>query len=194
MAHGNNFRPGHLPYWMTRLYDPHTEALTVIEEPHRLAHDGMVFSCTGKATGLTNGSSASFLIVTGANVCHMHHARLDVGAGDVDLIAYEDATTSANGSALGVHNTNRNSTKAPTTALYGGPTITDNGTLLHTTWGVPTGTGVGNSVGLRGLEAGEEWLLQPNSKYLYMLTNNSGGTIDYGYDILFYESTYAAWV
>jgi hypothetical protein len=68
--------------------------------------------------------------------------------------------------------------------LYTGPTVTGVGTLVHTTWLVPTpvSAGVSKAVGLVGETNGEEWILAPSTKYLIRITNNSGATVSYSYD------------
>ena len=70
--------------------------------------------------------------------------------------------------------------------------MTDVGDLLHTTWAVPTSTGVGQThSGLANLDQGEEWILKPNTLYLVRITNNSGSVIDMSFDMLWYELTYS---
>jgi hypothetical protein len=190
-GHGNNFRTGYLPNWLHKLYDPAIHAMTVINEIHRLSHDGMIFSSTGKQTGLADSGTAAFLITTGDQVCHMNRARLFLGNGDCTLVAYKNPTTSAAGSVIPNHCTNLPSSNTAVTVITAGPTVSDNGTAIHTSWAVPTATGQGQSeAGLQGIEAGEEWILEENSEYLYILTNNSGGAITYARDILFIEPSY----
>ena len=34
---------------------------------------------------------------------------------------------------------------------------------------------------------GEEWILAPSTKYLFRITNNSGGILDLSYEFVWYE-------
>jgi len=191
MAHGNNFRGGWLPGWVERLYDPFTHSITVIQEPHRMAHDGMMFSVTGKALGLADAASYEFLIQTSTAYLHLSKMRVSLGAGDVDIRAYEGATFSSAGTPLVIQNTNRNSSNTSPSSWSYTPTLTADGVLIHRIWAVPQGTGIGQTPqGLANIEAGEEWILSPNTSYMFRITNNSGGPITLSYDFLWYEATY----
>ena len=178
---------------MLRAFDPYTHSFTTIKELHRLSHDGMVYHVSEKQTGLANAGVFDILLKVPAGVYpHFNRAEISVGAGDVDIVMYEGTTVSADGSAKSVQNVNGNSTRTASTTVSSGPTVTGVGTLRHTLWAPPTGAGVGSSVGLTNLGFGEEWLLKPLTNYLIRITNNSGGAIDFSYEILFYEVDYAA--
>ena len=175
-----------------RKFDNYAHAVTVIEETHRINHDGMMFHASGKVTGMIDENVDDFLMVTPAFIYpHVQRFRMDLGKGDVDILAYEGATASADGAAITAFNTNRNSSKTPGLVLTSGPTVTDIGTLINTAWAAPTGTGIGQSAnGISTLTAGEEWILKPSTKYLIRITNNSGATIAYRYEFLWYELSY----
>ena len=193
MAHGSNWtvRPPYVPGEFLRLIDPFTHAVTVIQEPHRLAHDGMVFSSTGKATGLANAGVFEFTLSTGNSYPHLNKMRLSFGAGDIDVLSFKNATWSSAGTPLVPVNTNLNSSNTPVMSMAYNPTLLTDGTEVHTMWAPPTATGVGQSQsGLANLDAGEEWILAPNTQYLFRITNNSGVTIDMAWDFLWYEVSY----
>jgi len=170
-------------------FDLYANAYTVIQEPHRMSHDGFVFHSSGKNTGLANAATADFLMSVPAGVYpHVQRVRLDLEDGDVDLAMYEGVTTSADGGVITPFNTNRNSSNTSGAILTGTPTVTDLGTLFHRHWIPPTATGVGAKAGIMDINAfGEEWLLAPSTKYLFRITNNSGGTIDYRWEFVWYE-------
>lgn len=176
-------------------FDPHAHAVTIIEEMHRLTHDGMVFHTSGKVTGMVDSNVDDFLIVTAAgNFPHFQRLRFFFGRGDIDIQVYDGTAVSANGSELtNVFNTNRNSANVPDMKLYTGPTVTGVGTLMHTSWIVPTPVSVGasKSVGIVGETNGEEWVLAPSTNYLIRITNNSGATVSYAYEALWYELSYS---
>jgi hypothetical protein len=186
----DNFRDSKFDEWL-RSFDPYTHSMTVIQEPHRLAHDGMIFHATHKKDALANGASHDHLLRVPAGVYpHFNRLMFSVSAGDCDAYLYEGATVSADGTPETVYNTNRNSTNAAETLLFTDPTVTDPGTEIHHVWMPPTGAGVGSSTGLSKVSFDEEWLLKPSTDYLIRLTNNSGGAIDIWHEMLFYEVSY----
>jgi hypothetical protein len=175
-----------------KAYDPFAHALTVIQEQHRMNHDGFMFHASGKVTGMVDTNVDDYLITTpAATFPHFQRVRLDLGGGDFDIQTYEAPTTSAAGTVIPSTNTNRNSSNTADTVITSGPTVSVVGTLVHTTWAPPVGTGIGQSAnGISNISNGEEWILAPSTEYLIRLTNNSGATIDYRYEFLFYEIGY----
>ena len=175
-----------------RAYDPFAHALTVIQEQHRLIHDGMFYQTSGKQTGLLNAGVEDFLMVTPAfNFPHIQIMQLNFGRGDIDFVAYENTTVSDNGTPLPIENVNRNSSNVPALDLYASPTVTGVGDHIFTLWVPPTGTGTGQSAnGVAGVGQGSEWILAPSTNYLVRLTNNSGSTIDWSYEFAWYEIGY----
>jgi hypothetical protein len=176
-------------------YDPFAKALTVIQEQHRIVHDGFMFITTGKQTGLANAATVDFLLkVPAFTFPHVQQMSLTFGRGDIDVVAYEGTTVSADGSALTIQNVNRNSSNTPNLELYASPTVTTPGTEIFRLWSPPTGTGTGQSAnGISGVGQGSEWVLQGNgggTNYLVSITNNSGVSIDWSYEFTWYELDY----
>lgn len=174
--------------------DERTGCQGVISEPHLLIHQGKVFHWAQKVTGITNGSQAQFLLKTAVgNYPHIHRFRLNAGDGDIDVNMYEDTTTSADGTLLtNAFNLNRNSIITPDLELFSGPTVTADGTLVHQLWIPPSGGSAGggpggSAVGVSNAEAGEEWILKPDSNYMFELDNSSGGTITAWFELFWYE-------
>ena len=171
-------------------YDPFAKALTVTDSMHRAAHDGFVYHTSGKVLAMIADEVDDFLIdVPAFTFPHFQRFRVIVGRGDIDMVVYEDTLTSNDGTDVGCQNTNRNADCVSGSTIYSSPTITDVGTLIHTAWIPPTsaGQGVSGATGIAGETNGEEWILKPSTKYLIRMTNNSGATIDYSYEILWYE-------
>jgi hypothetical protein len=187
----DNFRE-HYADEIMRAMDPFSHALTTLDEIHRLTHDGFVYHTSGKVTGMINANVDDFLLsVPAVTFPHFQRLQITAGEGDIDMLVYEGTTTSADGAAVSVFNVNRNSSNTPDTVLTTGPTVTDVGTLIHTQWIPPSATGVGQSpAGVVGETNGEEWVLKPSTKYLVRITNNSGSTISYRYEMLWYEIDY----
>jgi hypothetical protein len=153
----------------------------------------MIFNWTGKGLALANEGVVDFLLVTGAKPIHMNRVSFFFGRGDIDMVNYSGVTTSANGSDVSstIKNVNEESTNTDSTlTVFTGPTVTDIGTLIHTAWAPPTATGQGQTHSGTGIDSGEEWVLKPNTKYLWRITNNSGVEIDYAWDNLFYDLSY----
>jgi hypothetical protein len=173
-------------------FDPFVHAVTVISEPHRMGHDGFMYHTTVKKTGILNAGVEEFLLkVPAATFPHLNRIRLNVGAGDIDVVLFEGTTVSADGAPVVVQNTNRNSANTPDVTLFDGPTITLAGTAIHSHWIPPTGAGIGmTSDGVSNAVAGEEWVLAPSTNYLIRITNNSGATITAWTELLWYEIGY----
>ena len=187
----DNFRE-HYADEMQRALDPYAHALTTIDTLHRLTHDGFVYHVSNKVTGMANGNVDDYLISIPAGVFpHFQRLQITAGEGNVDMLVYEGTTTSADGTVEGSLNVNRNSTNTASSVLTIAPTVTDEGTLIHTQWVPPSASGVGQSPqGVIGETNGEEWVMKPSTKYLIRITNNSGSTIDYRYELLWYEIGY----
>ena len=175
-----------------RKFDKFAHAVTMIEENHRLIHDGMFFMVSGKQTGWADATTQEFLVSPPAGCFpHVQSMKLNFGRGDIDFEAYEGPTITANGSALSPNNVNRNSTNTPNLALYASPTTTADGVLEFQLWAPPTSVGVGQSAnGIEALGQGTEWVLKPETPWLIRLTNNSGATIDWSYEFSWYELSY----
>ena len=175
-----------------RKFDPHAHAVTTISEPHRMTHDGFMFHVSYKHETIVNGGTEDILLkVPAGSFPHLNRVNVNAGAGDININLYEATTVSADGTALSVHNTNRNSTNVSAMLVYNAPTVTDVGTEIHHQWIPPSATGTGLSVdGITNAEQGEEWLLAQNENYLIRLENTSGNTIDAWIEILFYEIGY----
>ena len=168
--------------------DPATGTLTTESKVSDLTDQGRIFHMSSKVTGILNEGLASILIITPpTKELHLIKVRANAGRGDIDMHAYED-TDSTGGVLIPTHSTNRTIAATPETLIYGAPVITTPGLDLHSLWLPPTGTGTGQSAnGVRDAGAGEEWVMKPNSKYLWQLTNNSGVTVDAWFEFLWYE-------
>lgn len=194
MAHGKNWKnwPTDIPGYLLPYMDPYHFATTQIDELHRLIHDGMVFHASDKLTGLANGATVDMLLRVPAGLYpHLNRVLLSFGGGDIDILYYEAPTTSAPGTEITEkRNTNRNSSNTASLELYSGPTVTDVGERLGTIWVPPTAGGIGAQAGVADVSPNEEWVLKTGTDYLLRITNNSGGTINWRYEFLWYELSY----
>jgi hypothetical protein len=153
----------------------------------------MFYQTSGKQTAFANGATLDFLLAVPAGTYpHVQTMILTFGRGDIDFVAYEDTTVSANGSALTLQNVNRTSSNTPSLALYASPTVTDPGTQIFELWVPPTTTGTGQSAnGIAGIGQGSEWILNDDRNYLVRITNNSGVSVDWSYEFSWYEIDYS---
>ena len=174
-------------------FAPDVHAVTTMPHVHRVGHDGFFFHASGKVSAMVDANVDDFLIVTPATPeVNFGSLSLKVGDGDVDVQFYEDTTTSDPGAALTELNVNRLSAITPGTVITFGPTVTGVGTLLHTDWVPPTGTGIGQTANgsFSGGGKGEEWILKASTQYMIRITNNSGATLDYAWEMSWYEPDY----
>lgn len=175
----------------TRAMDAFAHALTTIDEPHRMVHDGFSFHATSRVVSLANAASHNILLaVPAGSFPHLRAMLVSLSDSPVDIESFEGTTTSADGTVITPFNRNRNSTNTPGVVLTHTPTISADGTQIHDRF-VPDAGGQGsNDVGVVTPNLGEEWILAPSTKYLIRVTNNSGGAITISYEVLWYEIDY----
>jgi hemin uptake protein HemP len=177
---------------LRRCFDQYAHAFTVINEPHRLVHDGMLYNASGKVN-VANGANLDILLQFPAGVIgHMTLIEYQLADAPCDAIFYENPTFSAAGTAVNVKNHNRLSTRTANVTITHTPTITGVGDLIMQRF-LPA------AAGAPGLASGQlvrgedsEWIIGNGNDYLWRLTNNSGAAIDVGFHfdgyILDYES------
>ena len=185
---------------LLRSFDPYVHAVTVITEPHRLIHDGFFFQAAGLVTGLANGGNFDLLMRI-PQLIFPHLTLVEYSIEDAPCLIrmYEGPTVSADGTAVNVRNHNRASGSDTSGAtMTHTPTITDVGTELDVRYIPPAPSGGGGGPGGRAsgrMVEGQdvEWVLgsaATETRYLWRLTNNSGGAIDFSYHFNGYEAGY----
>lgn len=164
------------------------DSITTIDDITREVRDGNIYHVDNRYDGLADGADADMLIVTPTN--KQVHLRKNVAVtGTFNFFFYEGVTTSDDGTQLTTINRNRNSSDATGTTVFSAPTVTDLGTEL-TDELIPGGESGGF---FNNTEAGAAsadtavWILEPDTKYLLRLTNDSGGTQNVSITIDFYE-------
>ena len=178
---------------MRRAFDPYAHAVTVINEAHRLIHDGYFFDCSGIVASVANGASSDILLKLPAGTFgHLTFMEYSVGDSPCDVFFYEGTTVSADGTAANVRNHNRSASDTSNTGIYTGPTVTDVGTLLHTRY-IPGAAAPGQSSGTMVAGEDAEWVLgnaTSATNYMWRITNNSGGAIKLSFHMNGYEIGY----
>lgn len=171
-------------------FDTFAYAMTNIDEPHRMIHDGFMYSIEHSQGNVANGASLDILLsVPAVTFPHLRQIGVRVEDTPCTLFFYEDVETSNDGSSLSVYNRNRNSSNTPSTVATVGPTVSDTGTELEQRL-LPTSGGFFSVAGVAAEGFSEEWVLKPDTKYLWRVTNNAGSAIDITVDILWYEIDY----
>lgn len=136
-----------------------------IDTDHDKIHNGLIFTTFDRVT-LGAAGIRNILIITPPTI--QSHTLLSVSglsAGTADI--YEDATVSANGTALPKINKNRAYTNAiGDTLFYHTPTITGDGTLMDP-YDFSSGKHAGGTTGFAA-----EWVLGPNKKYMVRIISD----------------------
>ena len=159
--------------------DQYTGALRISQADTAAIHASQAFTHSSRNT-LAIASSAYLLFITGALPCHMSNNILNANDAPLDINFFEAPTITSNGVALPSMSRNRYQQGTPLGQVYGGPTFSAKGLQLSTDsiyGGFKAGASMNNGV---------EWLLAPNTKYLFEVINNSGKSVNYngGFDWL----------
>lgn len=164
--------------------DLSTNTLQTIDYEHHEIHSGSAFSYADRSNVNGSGTVRDYLVVTPDTAVECHMRMAFTTEAEFDIILYEDATTSNNGTPATVPSKNRRSATSATTAIFTAPTVTGTGTQLNIH---RTGSGTGTGGGLSDLE---EWVLKRNTKYLFRFTKASSGTHYMSIRLFFYEHTF----
>jgi hypothetical protein len=162
-----------------------TNTAVGIDYPHHKVHEGDTWESSYKspdASPIADNANLDILIVVGAERAHFTFEG--ACGGDAELLLYEAATASANGTRLADANMNRNALNGPTTATYHSPTVTAAGNQLRNTF-LPGGTRQQATGGTT--RTGTEWILRTNTTYLLRLTNRAGSAQPASLAVQWYE-------
>jgi hypothetical protein len=163
--------------------DPSGAVYTITKE-HRDTHAGRVFELNLEQASVGT-SGYNYLIRVGAKQAHLSYGGVIRGDGIV-LRMFEAPTVTTTGSSLTPVNTNRDladKVAIPTTLLYGGATVSADGTPLDRKYAASGA--VGNSGG-GTITLDYQWVLRPNTDYLLRVATASGTHTAYT-EIKFYE-------
>ena len=148
----------------------------MIELAHHRIHEGNHFFVHRISLGINIASPKYYLIVppptAGADTIEMHVIfEVDSDKGGT-LILFEDATVSANGTALTIINNNRRSSSASDANIYEDPTVTVEGTSLFED---RKGTATTEAELGEFIRDEEEIIFHPDKKYLLKFTPLANG-------------------
>ena len=133
-----------------------------IDWVHHQIHLGNLFSFSN-ISAVSANHVLEFLVSTGASMPHLRPILQSDDACRLDL--YEGTTTSNDGTPGTIYNRNRNSARTLTATVFVTPTLTADGTLIHSEQ-LQTAKG---SYGGKD-EWDREFILKPNTKYLLRFT------------------------
>ncbi len=153
------------------------KALVSIDSHHKKVHDGEIhqFSST---LDISSGGSMNIFIVTGSkNV----HARF---RGCVERITttrlFEDPTTGGSPSSVGINQNRTSSVPSPKVRFSAGVAVLTTGTLLSVNV-------LNANDGDTQLFGSEEWILKPNTNYLFRIFNVASAAAQATGLVEFYE-------
>lgn len=157
--------------------DPHYKALVVVSREIIARTKGKFFNLSGTIENLPDtGATAYFLAKAPVGVCmDLHQLAIGTTAGPVNIILWESPTLSNLGTPVTPINQNRVLNTPALAQVWGGPTVTNVGTQLisQQILGAKHLGGEGESL--------HDWLLKPDTYYLFGIQNISGASIDVAY-------------
>ncbi len=164
-------------YEWRQAFDNFAHALTVITEDHRMVHDGFFFTATRRVAILADEAELNVLLSVPANTYpHLQSSSIRADEGGFTVRLFEDTITSDDGGTIVPVNRNRNSALTLATVLTHTPTIISNGWGLENVFVPSSGAAIGAMSAIRDDRV--EWILKPSTKYLFQITNDSGGARD----------------
>lgn len=162
--------------------DGATGGLLTVDSPHYEVHTGQMYHAGFITGSVANNTSIDLLINTTGTSYYTHLVWEATCGGDAEVLLYE-GVTGTYGSALTVHNMNRNFANASPVQVHNYPTITVLGINLVDSF-LPGGTGGISMGGI--IRANTEWILAPGKRYLLRLFNRAGTAKYAGLAVQFY--------
>ncbi len=152
--------------------DP-TRYLITIDIIHSKIHQGYGFHVDDLALAVDIASPKKYLVITPDTSARAHMIFIIDTEPGVKFEFFEDTTVSANGTALSIINYKRDSVTASVLQVFGGPTVTADGTRIFL-WQSGTTTSSGR-IGGR-IQHADEFILKQNAKYQVKITPLSNNT------------------
>lgn len=172
-----------------RQYDKYTHSLTVIDEQHRLAHDGAMYIYSVLIEGLAKNAELQILVVQEPIVppAHIRQWRVIFDKGPLVLRAYENVVVTNPGNETFPRNQNRNFPDTGSSLKFytGATMILDPANELLVQLAPKDGPKETKALG-------EEWILEtsdvPKNYALSIL--NTGNKTDLSFDLYWYVPPY----
>ena len=158
-------------------------SLISISHQHSQVHQGTYFTVSHLFSAVSAGADAELLVRFPAGVTGHMVMKVSAGA-DATVQLFEAPTASADGTAITPINHNRQSTNTADSTAFYGPTITDDGTRLHSEF-LPGG-GILAPGAILTVNT-EQFVLAAGSDYLFRVTNDGAGAENISIDTSYYE-------
>lgn len=168
-------------------FDSINNAIVFMEWEHRSIHKGLAYNLNVYST-VTAGTPKYCQFKTGVGYIHLKQKTIVDGA-DILLCSFIEAPTVTNGSTVVPnYNRNRNSSNISTMVVYSDPTGISGGTILEYDYlfGADNALG-GAQAASTPSEMSLEWVLKPNTSYIYKLENLGDGTATFLAKLMWYE-------
>lgn len=179
----------HIVDLLQRSFDKQALAISVIQEEHRMIHDGFLYTASHAFTDLPDDGTLDILL-TVPEGAHPHLRSWTYALSDAPVVfgMHEGSIVTAPGTPVPTHNNNRNSAnESAQTVVTADPNLAGGDTVLDFQY-VPDPGGRGRDrPGTRATELAEEWILRDNEVYVLRMVNISGGPITGSITIMFYE-------
>jgi len=157
--------------------EPYSRALPIVQRELIARTKGKFYNISGTINALPDaGATAYFLAKAPVGVCmDLHQLTIGTTSGPVIVNLYETPQLSSLGSPITPVNQNRLLDIPAVTQIWGAPTVLNVGTRLITQKILGE-----KHLGGEG-ESFHDWLLKPDTYYLFSIQNVSGASIDIVY-------------
>lgn len=158
------------------------DSSVVNDERHFLTELGRTYIHNGVHSGLAAGATLVHLLVVGSRSAHLKTYHASSTVAPVPLSLSEAPTVTTQGTLGSVVNKNRESTISSETQIYEGGTVSAEG--LHLEGDILAGS---KQDGGSQHGTDDEWILKPNTTYLFSVTNNATGAADISFHVEWYD-------
>lgn len=158
-----------------------------LSELNNAIHAGRGYIVTRYGT-IAKAASFIFLARVGEDQLHFDRFNTDVSAGNVTIELFVNPTITLLGTPVTPDTLNDIAAIPAQTKVYGGTTVSNNGTLKHSTKALFTGTGTNANLATPSIAYGR--VLKPKTDYIIKITNlDVNAPIEYSATFTFHESS-----
>lgn len=162
-------------------------SMVVMEQEHFRVHQGKMFRVYDSQS-IASTATLTYGFKTGLYNVHIKPIILVSSADKLSLKFYKDSVwTEGTGTALSLNNFNHVLNYSSYCTCSRGVTVTTDGTEYVSLY-LPGSTGVGGTSSGAGLTGDYEYVLKPNSQYMFRFTNGSNSANIASWTIVWYEA------
>lgn len=159
-----------------------TKPATIATPMHSRVESGDTYVHDSIHLSIANNSILYHLLRTGSRSVHLKLYHASVTGAPMSMEVSEAPVITSVGTLAAVINKNRVIQKPNTAQVYENTVVTTTGIRLEGDLISGTKQTGGSQVGID-----DEWVFSPNTDYLFMITNSSGGVADISFHIEWYE-------